>query len=588
MHKRKTSLLRRAWLWDCIDLFCFEMAHKMAGFLVLLPLFRAAITRMLHVSAIDLLSRETLMELARNPQAALFCLLWLLLFVYYFYFETAVLALFFERAWQRERVPFSHLLTRALYRSLGLLHPKNAPLLLCLILALPLLSLPFSGTLGAGGLSDFILTIVGRKAVLYGLYALLVVGMLLLQFQFFFGFHAMIVRGQGLPQAWRSSRELMQGKKLKTAFSILKSLVPVSACLLLLYLLAVGVTAGEVRLQYSGIEARSTFQLHYLSWSRIARVAGAFGLSAWYFLSSTWLVHRLRGEKPHHRTRLHPHKKKTLRTALVLLLLLAVLSFSGTQLGNTVFYRPEERIQVVAHRGGAALAPENTIAALKEAIRNGSDQAEVDVQQTRDRVLILLHDSDLKRIAGVDQPVWEMTYNEIRQLKLSEPIPTLEEALKATDGKLDLMIELKVTGHETALVQKTMGLVRRYKAESRCIIGSMDQETLKAVKRIDPDMETVYITSLYYAERYNDPEADGYSVKNTFLTHGMANKMREDGKSVYAWTCNTERSIRRAIRCEPDGIITDNPYLVQYYLKYGDENLMLEFWRDRLFPLSGT
>ena len=150
------------------------------------------------------------------------------------------------------------------------------------------------------------------------------------------------------------------------------------------------------------------------------------------------------------------------------------------------------------------------------------------------------------------------------------------------------MIELKVTGHETALVQKTMGLIRRHKAQSRCIIGSMDQETLKAVKRIDPKMETVYITSLYYAERYNDPEADGYSVKNTFLTSGMAKKMREDDKSVYAWTCNTERSIRRAIRCEPDGIITDNPYLVQYYLQYGDENLLLEFWRDRLFPLGAV
>ena len=62
---------------------------------------------------------------------------------------------------------------------------------------------------------------------------------------------------------------------------------------------------------------------------------------------------------------------------------------------------------VVAHRAGAKVAPENTLAALEQAIRDGAPIAEIDVQQLSDGTLIVMHDSNFKRTAGEDVCVWD-------------------------------------------------------------------------------------------------------------------------------------------------------------------------------------
>ena len=114
-------------------------------------------------------------------------------------------------------------------------------------------------------------------------------------------------------------------------------------------------------------------------------------------------------------------------------------------------------MEITAHRGGARKAPENTISALEYSIECGADFAEIDVQETKDGELILLHDDSLKRTAGVSKNVWEMNLAQIRKLDAGtsfhkrfrgEKIPTLEEVLKFCKGKLDLNIEIKYNGKD--------------------------------------------------------------------------------------------------------------------------------------------
>ena len=108
------------------------------------------------------------------------------------------------------------------------------------------------------------------------------------------------------------------------------------------------------------------------------------------------------------------------------------------------------------------MAPENTVSALAYTIDCGADYAEIDVQETADGELILLHDNSLKRTA-VKKNVWEMTYAEIEQLDAGvsfhkkfrgEKIPTLDEVLKYCKGKLDLNIEIKYNGKNKGIVKK--------------------------------------------------------------------------------------------------------------------------------------
>ena len=61
-------------------------------------------------------------------------------------------------------------------------------------------------------------------------------------------------------------------------------------------------------------------------------------------------------------------------------------------------------------------APENTLAAIEQAIEDGADYAEIDVQETADGVVVVIHDTDLKRITGLGEKIWDVTYDEVRDL----------------------------------------------------------------------------------------------------------------------------------------------------------------------------
>ena len=229
----------------------------------------------------------------------------------------------------------------------------------------------------------------------------------------------------------------------------------------------------------------------------------------------------------------------------------------------------------MAHRAGAVFAPENTLAALKEAIRSGADAAEIDVQQTKDGVLVVMHDTDFKRIAGVSQKIWNVTYEEGKRYDIGkhlmqgfegEYLPTLEDMLKEAHGKINLMIELKSSGHEQKLEERTVELIRRYHFESQCTVASMDYSILERVKELDPHLKTVYIAALAYGDMTELNAADAFSIEETFITPQLLAQASVLNKEVYAWTINDEKSMKRMMKLQVSGIITDNTYFTSYIL----------------------
>jgi glycerophosphoryl diester phosphodiesterase len=90
---------------------------------------------------------------------------------------------------------------------------------------------------------------------------------------------------------------------------------------------------------------------------------------------------------------------------------------------------------MTAHRGRSMHAPENSLSAIKRAIADGAEFAEIDVQETADGVVALLRDTDLMRVAGVNKKIWEVTYEEIKTLDagscLSPPVSSERQRTKA-------------------------------------------------------------------------------------------------------------------------------------------------------------
>ena len=157
--------------------------------------------------------------------------------------------------------------------------------------------------------------------------------------------------------------------------------------------------------------------------------------------------------------------------ALAVTMVLGLLAAAGVSVGCAVGALTHDGpVTVTAHRGLHQRAPENTAASIREAIAAGADYAEIDVQLSKDGVLVVTHDSDFSRMAGIARKVWDLTYAEIRAIPLgaeaapefrNEPAPTLDEVLTIARNRIRLNIELKYYGdHQPRLAERVVEALR--------------------------------------------------------------------------------------------------------------------------------
>src|SRR5262249_45244537 len=128
-----------------------------------------------------------------------------------------------------------------------------------------------------------------------------------------------------------------------------------------------------------------------------------------------------------------------------------VVLLGGSALGQSALLAGEfaarKPVGVTAHPAGAPKGPGTPLAARRQAIADGADFAEIDVQETADGVVVVLHDKDLRRLTGDPRSIWEVPYQELRSLDAGswfgpafrgERIATLEEFLEAARGRIKL------------------------------------------------------------------------------------------------------------------------------------------------------
>lgn len=222
---------------------------------------------------------------------------------------------------------------------------------------------------------------------------------------------------------------------------------------------------------------------------------------------------------------------------------------------------------IMAHRGDSVDAPENTLPAFRKAISNDADAAELDVQLTKDGTVIVLHDSSLKRTTGLDKKVWQVTYDQIKDLdngSFYNPsyeftrIPTLDQVLKACKGELYLNIEIKRTGHDSGIVEKTLEVISANHYEDNCDITSFDYDTLSMVKKINSEIYTVYTTTVGGGSLARLKDANAFSIEQNFVTPEFVQYMRSENKGIYVWTVDDANMMNRMIDMNVDAIITND------------------------------
>ena len=250
---------------------------------------------------------------------------------------------------------------------------------------------------------------------------------------------------------------------------------------------------------------------------------------------------------------------------------LLVLGFSVVaSLGLLADADLEDRTTIMAHRGGAAVAPENSLSALRMAIEAGAEYAEIDVQETEDGVVVLLHDTDLRRVAGLDRKIWEVTYADIVGLVAGcwfspefqgEPMPTLSQAIATARGRIKLIIELKLNGHEERLLERVVEILEQEEFGADSIVASLDLPTLRRLRELGPDLEAGYLIFQAFGDSAR-LDVDYLMVKANLITPVMLYAAHEAGKRVAGWTVNDPSAMSAMIDRGVDGIITDHPRLL--------------------------
>lgn len=271
------------------------------------------------------------------------------------------------------------------------------------------------------------------------------------------------------------------------------------------------------------------------------------------------------------------------RTGLALLGLFLAMSgfflFDAAYNGNFISKSVAVQTRITAHRGSSSGAPENTMAALEKAVEEMADRAEIDVQETADGVIVLCHDTSLKRVAGINKKVSDLTLEQIKKLDVGswfsseyqgEQIPTLEEVMEYAKGKIDLNIEIKNLGNSSGLPEKVIELVEKHEMQEQCVITSTNRFYLKRVKTVNPEIRTGYIISAAYGNFYSDEFIDLISIRSSFVTERMIESAHEAGKAVHAWTVNGKVEMERLKQLGVDDMITDRPVLAREIL-YGEE-----------------
>lgn len=113
---------------------------------------------------------------------------------------------------------------------------------------------------------------------------------------------------------------------------------------------------------------------------------------------------------------------KILYAVMVVLIFGLLFSGSNNIKADTITGKNNNNITVIAHRGIYFNEPENSLEAIEDSIKHKVDYAEIDVQETNDGVVVLMHDKNLRRLAGVNKTVDELSYNDIEKLNISRGI----------------------------------------------------------------------------------------------------------------------------------------------------------------------
>ncbi|TMV10270.1 glycerophosphodiester phosphodiesterase [Ruegeria sediminis] len=267
-----------------------------------------------------------------------------------------------------------------------------------------------------------------------------------------------------------------------------------------------------------------------------------------------------------------------LRSRLIGLAALSGLAvLAGTWLSANMLERvqTQDEVEVIGHRGAAASRPENTMASVLKAIDDGADWVEIDVQETADGEVVVAHDSDFMKLAGVDLKVWDATMADLDGIDIGswfdpeyadERAPTLRDVLAAARGHAKVIIELKYYGHDVDLENRVAEIVEDLGMQDQVAIMSLKYPAVQKMRALRPDWRTGVLAATAVGDLAG-LDSDFIAVSAGMASPGLIRAVHDAGKDFYVWTVNDPLQMSSMASMGVDGLITDEPALARRVLE---------------------
>ncbi|UYM06728.1 glycerophosphodiester phosphodiesterase [Solicola gregarius] len=295
-----------------------------------------------------------------------------------------------------------------------------------------------------------------------------------------------------------------------------------------------------------------------------------------------------------------PDAARTVPTALGVLTLVVVLptssagvapdSTTAAGVSPTIASRSDDAVEknkpprIIAHRGASAKFPENTMLSFRKAINRGADWIEMDVQRTKDGRLVVFHDWSLRRTTNVEKvypklkspSVGDLSYKKLRKLDAGKwkkkrfkgaRIPPLKQVLRLGKKRdVKMLVELKNPGRYPGMMKKTLklfnqlNLMKRGHKHDRVQLQSFKIRTMRHAAKHSPKVEIgllypdppVTLKRLRWAQNINSYHRE---VERKYIRRAQ----KDYNIRVFVWTVNGNGGVKRAMRMNANGIITDRP-----------------------------
>ena len=229
--------------------------------------------------------------------------------------------------------------------------------------------------------------------------------------------------------------------------------------------------------------------------------------------------------------------------------------------------RMDKKIIIWAHRGASGHAPENTAIAFEKAMAMGADGIECDLRESRDGELVIFHDPTVKRLAGQNGRVVDLTLSELKRLDIGswfapsfagQAVLTAAELIAKVPPPFLLNLEIKA-----ASPQKVVDLIQKKGIADRVIISSFDHILLKKVRSLHPALSIGYLVGrepwkkiVQEARRLG---AVSINLASKRVTLDLVQQAHQEGFKVYVYTVNHPAQMASFIAMGVDGLFTNYP-----------------------------